>query len=113
MFEDHNEDDSLYKINHQQYQSFSGKKLLSLNQYLEQIRPKLTELMTNDCKVKLNVNAVFRSKINLNDERNVFIESEDKTYMNEIFDQLIKKHEKLIGFLKEINFIPEGIELIT
>ena len=50
--------------------------------------------MTKNCKAKLSVNVVFRSKTNPNDECNVFIESEEATDIDEIFGQLIKKNMK-------------------
>ena len=45
LFENDDEECNIYKIN-QQHQSFSGKILLPLDEYLEKIRPKLTELIT-------------------------------------------------------------------
>ena len=86
---------------------------MPLNEYLEQIRSELIELMTNDYKVKISVNIVFRSKTNPNDESNVFFDSEDTTHINEIFGQLIKKHEELTEPLKIIDFLPKSIEPIV
>ena len=63
--------------------------------------------------LNLYVNIVFRSEINLNDESNVFIESEDITDIDEIFDQLIKKHEELSESIKNTDLMSEGIESIT
>ena len=65
--------------------------------------------MTNDYNVKLSVNVVFITKINPNNECYVFIESDNKTNVDEIFDELIKKCKSL----RKINFIPKGIESIT
>ena len=75
----------MYKLN-QQYQSFSSKALLPPNEYLEKIRPELTESITKYYEVKLSVNYVFGFKKNPNDECNVLIESETTTYIDEIFD---------------------------
>ena len=93
LFENGDEDHDLYLINNQQHQSFSDKNLLTLNEYLERIRPKLTELMTKYCKVKLDVIVVFRlEKLkNSNDKRNITIKSKDTTDIDEIFSQLIEK----------------------
>ena len=60
LFENY-DDYNLYLINCQQYQSFSDKNLLTLNQYLERIRPELIRLVNKVCKVKLVVNFAFRS----------------------------------------------------
>ena len=68
---------------------------------------KLTESITKNCKVKL-VNYVFEFKKNPNDECNVFIESEGTTDIDEIFDQLIKKHKEFIEPLKDTGFVPKG-----
>ena len=94
LFESDNEDYNLYKLN-QQYQSFSGKTLLPLNEYLKRIRLELTELITKNCKVRLSINCIFEFKKNPNNECNVFIESDNTTDIDEIFGQLIKKHKKL------------------
>ena len=107
MFEKDDEDYNIYKTN-QQYQSFSNKTLLPLHKYLEKIRPELIKLMIKNHEVELNVNLVFRSKINSNDECNVFIKTKSAD-IDEIFDQLIKKHEDL----KNINFLLKGVESIT
>ena len=72
LFENNEEDYNLYLINNQQCQSFSDKTLLKLDKYLEKIRLNLTKLI-NDCKVNLNVNAVFRSIKNPNDKRTLYI----------------------------------------
>ena len=61
------------------------------------------------CKVNLNVNAVLRSTRNANDKRTLFIKSNDISDIDEIFDQLIKKYEKLIKSLKDISLISEGL----
>ena len=92
LFEDNDEDCSLYLINYQQYQLFSDKTLLKLDEYLEKIWSGLTRLMIN-CKVNLNVNTVFRSTKNFNDKRTLHIKSKDTADIDEIFDQLIKRHE--------------------
>ena len=83
--------------------------MLPLDEYLEKIRPELTKLMTNDYNVKLSVNVVFITKINPNNECYVFIESDNKTDVDEIFDELIKKCKSL----RNINFIPKGFESVT
>ena len=69
--------------------------------------------ISKDCKVKLSVTVIFRSTKNNNDKRTLCIKSEDTTDINEIFDQLIKKHNDLIKPLKNIDTISEGIESIT
>ena len=51
--------------------------------------------MTNDYNVKLSVNVVFITKINPNNKCYVFIESDNKTNVDEIFDELIKKCKSL------------------
>ena len=115
LFENGDEDHDLCLINNQQHQSFSDKNLLTLNEYLERIRPKLTELMTKHCKVKLNVIVVFRlEKLkNSNDKRNITIKSKDTTDIDEIFSQLIEKHEELSKSLKDTDLISKCIESIT
>ena len=107
MLEDDDEDYNICKIN-QQCQSFSGKTLLSLDEYLEKIRPELIKLMIKNCEAELNVNLVFGSKNNPNDECNVFIKTKSAN-VDEIFDQLIEKHEDL----KNINFLLKGVESIA
>ena len=89
LFKNDDEDYNVYKL-HQQYQSFSGKTLLPLNEYLKRIRSKLTKLITKNCEVKLSVNFVFGFLKKPNDEYNVFIESNNAINIDEIFDQLIK-----------------------
>ena len=69
----------------------------------------MTELADKDCKVRLGINCIFAIKKNPNDECNIFIESEDTTDIDEIFDQLIKKHKKLTESLKDISFIPKAL----
>ena len=93
-------------INH-----FLVRFLLPLYKYLEKIRSDLTKMIKN-YKVKLNVNSVFKSKKNSNDECNVFIESKDTTDIDEIFDQFIKKHDDLTNSFKDIGFVSKGIESI-
>ena len=60
----HHEELCLYLTNYQQYQSFSDKTLLTLNEYLERIRAELTSLR-NKQYCKLTVDAVFRLKMTL------------------------------------------------
>ena len=62
-------------------------------------------------KCKVTVNAVFRSKNNSNNKINISIESKNVTDIDEIFDQLIKKHEDLTKSL--IDFVPEGVYNLT
>ena len=64
--------------------------------------------MTKNYEAELNVNLVFGSKTSLNDECNVFIKT-NSADIDEIFDQLIKKHEDL----KNIGFVLKGVESIT
>ena len=54
----------------------------------------LKSLITKNHEVELNVNLVFRSKTNPNNECNIFISSKSAD-IDEVFDQLIKKHEDL------------------
>ena len=107
MFKDYDEDNSIYKTN-QQYQSFSNKTLLPLDEYLENIRPGLIKLMIKNYEVELNVNLVFRSKNNPNDECSVFITTKSAD-IDEVFDHLIKKQEDL----KDINFLLKDVESIA
>ena len=104
MFEDDDEDYNIYKIG-QQYQSFSSKILLPLDEYLEKIRPELIDLMTENYEAELSVNFVLGSEINPNDQCNVFINAKSAD-IDEVFDQLIKKHEDL----KNIDFVLKGVE---
>ena len=104
MFEEDDEDYNIYKIN-KQYQSFYGKALLPLDEYLEKIRRELIKLMIKNFEAELKVNLVFGSKTYSSDECNVFI----KTKSADIFDQLTEKHEDL----KNINFLLKGVESIT
>ena len=108
--EDDDEDYNIYEFN-QQYRSFSGKTLLSLSEYFKKIKSELTKII-KDYKVKLNVNSVFESEKDANDECNVSIESTDTTDVDEILDQLIKKHNDFTNYLKNIGFVPKGIESI-
>ena len=64
--------------------------------------------MTKDHEIELNANLVFGSKNNSNNECNVFIKTKSAD-IDEIFDQLIEKHEDL----KKINFLLKGVESIT
>ena len=64
--------------------------------------------MTKDHEVELNANLVFGSKNNPNNECNVFIKAKSAD-IDEIFDQLIEKHEDL----KNINFLLKHVESIT
>ena len=90
-FDDYNP----YPINYQQYQSFSDKTLLTLDEYFEKIRSELTRLINKVCNVRLVVNLVFRSIENFNDKRNIQIKSKSTTNINEIFSRLIKIHKTL------------------
>ena len=115
LFDDNDEDYDLYSTSNKQYQSFSDKNLLPFDEYLERIRPKLTELMTKYCKVRLNANVIFRLERfkKSNDQRSIYIKSKNTTDIDEIFDQLIEKHEELSESLKNIDLISEGIESLT
>ena len=64
--------------------------------------------MTKDHEVELNVNFVLRSKTNPNNECNNFITSKSAD-IDEVFDQLIKKHEDL----NNINFLLKGVDNFT
>ena len=65
-----------------------------------------------NCKINLNVDAVFKSTKNFNDKRTIQIRNKDTTDIDEIFDELIKKHHDLTESLKNTDLIPEGIESI-
>ena len=84
LFEDDEEDYNIYEIN-QQYQSFSNKTLLPLDEYFKKIRPGLINLMTKNHKVQPNVNPFFRSKTNPNNECYIFITSKSAD-IDEVFD---------------------------
>ena len=112
LFENNDEDYNLYPTNYQQYQSFSSKTLLKLDEYLEKIRPEWIKII-KDCKVSLSVNIVFKSIKNFNDKRNLCIKSDITTDIDEIFSQLIKKYKDLCESLKNIDLILKGIKLIT
>ena len=103
---------NLYPINNQQYQSYSDKTLLKFDEYLEKIRPELTRLMIN-CKVNLNVNFVFKSIRNFNDKRTLCIKAKNPTDIDDVTNELIKKHEELTKLSADINLISEGIKSIT
>ena len=107
MFKDDAEDYNINEIN-QQYQSFSNKTLLPLDEYLKKIRPGLINLITKNHEVELNFNLVITSKTNPNNKYNIFITSKSDD-IDEVFDQLIKKHEDL----KNIKFFLKGVESIT
>ena len=107
LFEDDEENYNIYEIN-QQYQLFSNKTLLPLDEYFKKIRLGLINLITKNHEVELNVNLVFRSKTNPNNECNIFIPPKPAD-IDEVFDQLIKKLEDL----KNINFLLKGVESIT
>ena len=64
--------------------------------------------MIKNYEVELNVNLVFRSKTNSNDECNMFIKAKSAD-IDQILDQLIKKHEDL----KNINSVLKGVESKT
>ena len=70
----------------------------------------MTRLISEDCKVKFSVNVVFRSTKDFNYERTLCIKSKNTTDIDEIFDNLIKKHEDSSKSLKNIDLVPEGIE---
>ena len=92
---------------------FSDNTLLTLDEYLQRIRSELIRLMNEGCKVKLTVDAVYRLKKDPNDKRTLHIKSKNTTDIDEIFSQLIKKHEELSKSLKNIDLASEGIESIT
>ena len=109
LFDDEDDEDyNLYPIKDQQYQSFSGRILLLLNEYLEKIRAELVKIIKN-CKINLIVSTIFKLKINFNDKSTIQIKNKNTTDIDEIFDELIKKHD-LIESLKNADLIPEGIE---
>ena len=115
MFDDNDEDYNLYPINNKKYQPFSDKNLLPFCEYLKSIKPKLIKLISDCCRVKCNINVVFRLerfKKSI-DKINIYIKSKNTTDIDEIFSQLIGKHEKLSESLKDIQFISEGIESMT
>ena len=68
----------------------------------------MINLITKNHKLELNVNLVFSSKNNPNNECNIFITSKSAD-IDEVFDQLIKRHEDL----KNINFLLKGVESIS
>ena len=84
LFENDGEGYNIYKIN-QQYQPFSDKTLLPLDEYLERIRPESIKLMIKNNKAELNVNLVFGFKTSPNDKCNVFIKTKSAD-IDEIFD---------------------------
>ena len=84
LFNDDDEDYNLYPTNYQQYQSFSCKTLLPLNEYLEKVRSELIKI--KNCEVNISVNAVFIPIRNPNDIITLQIESEKTTHIDEIFD---------------------------
>ena len=71
--------------------------------------------MSDCCKVKLNVNAVFRQERlkKSNGKISVYIKSKNTTDIDEIFSQLIEKQEELTESLKHLNFTSESIESIV
>ena len=81
---------------------------MPLDEYLEKNGPELIKLMTKNHEAELNVNLVFGSKTSFNNECNVFIKTKSAD-IDEIFDQLIKKHEDL----KNIVFLLKGAESIA
>ena len=107
LFDDNVENYDLHPINNKQYQSFSDKNLLPFREYLKRIRASLIMLMSDGCKVKLNVNIAFRSEKfkKSNDKINIYIKSKNTTDIDEIFAQLIEKHEKLNKSLKDKFYI--------
>ena len=64
-------------------------------------------------KCKVTVNTVFKLKKDRNDKINLCIEGKNTTDIHEILNQLIKKHEDLASSLKDIDFVPEGVESVT
>ena len=114
MLDDNDEDYDSYSINNKKYQSFCGKNLLPFCDSLEKIKPNLIKLMRDCCKVRLNVNVVFRQERlkKSKDKIIVYIKSKNTTDIDEIFNQLIEKHEELSESFKHLNFIPEGIDSI-
>ena len=64
--------------------------------------------MCENYEVELSVNFVLGSKINPNNAYNIFIKAKSAD-IDEVFDQLIKKHEDL----KNINFVLKGVESMT
>ena len=64
--------------------------------------------MTENYEVGLSFNFALGSKVNPNNECNVFIK-EKSADIEEVFDQLIKKHEDL----KNIDFVLKGVESVT
>ena len=66
--------------------------------------------MSKNCNI--SVDAIFRSIRNPNDIITLQIKRKDTTDIDEIFDQLIKKHD-LTESLKNVDLIPEGTESIT
>ena len=115
LFDDNDKDYDLYPVNNNQYQSFSDKNLLPFNEYLETVRPKLAELMTNDYKFTLNMNVIFSQERlkNSSDKRRIYIKSKNTTDIDEVLSQLTKKHKELSESLKNINLISEGVESAT
>ena len=69
----------------------------------------MSELIKMSKNCNISADAVFR---NPNDIITLQIKSENSTDIDEIFSQLIKKHETHSESLKDINFKPEGIESI-
>ena len=82
MLNDEDEDYNLYPTNHQQYQQFSGKALLPLNEYLGKVRPELIKISKN-CNI--SVNAVFKSIKNSIDIITLQIKSKNTTDIDETF----------------------------
>ena len=115
LFNDNNEYYDLRSINNKQYQSFSDRNLLPFYEYLERIRLKLIKFMSNSCKAKFDVNVVFKSETlkKSNNKINIHIKSKNTTDINEMLTQLIEKHEKISEYLKDIDFISEGIYSIV
>ena len=107
LFEDDEEDYNTSEIN-KQYQSFSNKTLLPLDEYLEKIRTGLINLITKNHKVEPNVNLVFISKNSPSNECNILITLKSAD-IDEVLDHLIEKHEDL----KNINILLKVVESIT
>ena len=115
LLNDNNEDYDLRSINNKQYQSFSDRNLLPFREYLERIRPKLIRFMGDCYNAKLDVNVIFESETlkKSNNKINIHIKSKNTTDINEMFTLLIEKHEKLSEYLKDIDFISEGIDSVV
>ena len=111
LFNDEDEDYSIYLIKNQQYQSFSDKMFLPINEYLGKIRPAMIKIIKH-FETSLFVNAVFKSIRSPNDKRTVHIKNKDTTDIDKIFNELIKEHRDLTESLRNFDLIPKEIESI-